>query len=285
MRNLLLGAAAIAMSGCSWLGLGSGHNDYSNYNQNTGYYKANAGKQATPVHGGCGSEQCLSRWNIEGGIGPAFIVGGTAVTGDELNAGSGAEIRNIKMSDAYDTGYRAELGGSYALNPNRKVTLQGYLQENDSSGALDWGTIGNEAFTGALSDYRAYGIEAGLRQYAAPRRAPLLRSVRPYVEGKLGAARVSDIDIEGAQLGGQAFNGGVDVPFYEGGWVPTAAGLVGLETPAFKHMTLGLETGIRYIGKLDTDTTVLSSGGAISGSNNGSDSWTIPVTLRARYRF
>ena len=285
MRKLLLGSAAltasIALSGCSFLGIG-GHDDYRNYQRAHAHHGAHHGHQAKQS---CGSTNCLSRWNLEGGIGPSFVVDGTAVTGGRTNAGSAATIRNISMNDAYDTGWRGELGASYALTPNTKVTALGFVEEADSAGAVNWGTVGDQALTGALSDYQSYGGELGLRHYFAPTRGIILNSVRPYVEGRVGLAQVDDIAIEGAQLGGDAFNGGAPVAFYDDSLVGTAAGLVGFETPLTRYSTIALETGVRYSGGLDSDNSVLAAGNPLAGINNGGERVTIPVMLRGRYRF
>lgn len=280
MRILLFGAATIALSGCSFLGLG-GQKDYSHYNKSNGYY----GHQASHApKSSCTSNQCLARWNLEGGIGPSFVVGGTAVTGDETNELPGLAINNIKMKDAYDTGWRAELGGSYALNPNRKVTATAFVDQADSAGRQDWGQIEAETnLTGALTDYKSYGAELGLRQYFAPRPGLILPSIRPYVEGRLGATHVDDIAITGAQANGVALPGG-DIAFYDSGWVGSAAGLVGIETPLTKYSTIALETGVRYTQGLDSSDNI-QPGTALAGTNNGSSRTTIPLMLRGRYRF
>ena len=279
MRILLAGAAAIALSGCSWLGLGS-NNDYKDYgyNANTGDYGYQAHRPAPQA---CQSNQCLSRWNLEGAVGTSFAVGGKAVTGDKANI---TTLNNVDMKDAYKMGYRAELGGSYALNPNRKITANAFLDEAQSDGTQNWGTVGGQALTGSLSDYKSYGAELGLRQYFAPRRGLILKSVRPYVEGKLGAAHLDDVRIQGAVLGGAAF-AATDVPFYESGWVGTAAGMVGIETPLTRYSTIALETGVRHTQGPKTDKSVLAPGFPIAGTNNGGSRTTIPVMLRGRYRF
>jgi len=280
MRILLAGAAAIALSGCSFLGLGGNH-DYKDYgyNANTGYYGHQAHTPAPKKT--CTSGQCLSRWNLEAAVGPSFIVDRDAVTGGKANT---TGLNNISMQDVYKTGYRAELGGSYALNPNRKLTGNVFLDEAQSDGRQDWGTVGGQALTGSLSDYKSYGAELGLRQYFAPRRGMILNSVRPYVEGKLGAARLDDVRIQGSELGGATFSA-TDVPFYESGWVGTAAGMVGVETPLTKYSTIALETGVRYTQGPKSDNTVLAPGFAIAGTNNGGSRTSIPVMLRGRYRF
>ncbi len=274
MRVLLLGAATIALSGCSWMGAG---HQKSNQSSDYGYYSSSKDEC-------CVGGKSLSRWNVEAGVGPQFMVGGDAITGDQIHPTNGGESGVVSMSDAYETGMRYELGGSYALNPNRKVTLMGHYATADGEDVTA-GTIGGNAVTGTMGDYEAYGVEAGIRQYFAPKAAPVFGSIRPYVEGRLGATHVDDIALENAQITGSGAWLGGTVPMYEGGWVPTGAGLVGVEAPVFKRATLGLETGIRYTGTLESDNSALTGANPLAGINNGSDNWTIPVMLRGRYRF
>jgi len=120
MRILLLGAAAVALSGCSFLGLG-GQKDYSHHNAGNGY----ANHHQTNSHSSCGGSQCISRWNLEGGIGATSQVGGTLFDGEGV---AGAQLTKLSMREAYDPGVRGELGLSYALNPSRKVTATGFYE-------------------------------------------------------------------------------------------------------------------------------------------------------------
>ena len=284
MRILLAGAAATALSGCSFLGLGGNH-DYKDYgyNAHTGNYGYQV-QQAAPK--ACQSNQCLSRWNLEGAIGPSFAVGGTAVSGDKLNPRPRTAVRNLDNNDIFDTGYRAELGGSYAVNPNRKITANAFVEKANGGDVVDWGTLNGASLQGGLSDYDTYGAEIGVRQYFAPRRGLILKSVRPYVEGKLGAAYLDDITLNNVTTSaGAVVNNIADLPFYEGGWVPTAAGMIGIETPIAKYTTIGLETGLRYTGTPKTDKSAIRPGTALSGANNGGARYSVPVMLRGRYRF
>ncbi len=271
MRILLLGVATVALSGCSWLGLGGNAHNGPSSNDGYGYY------------GGSGDGCCntLSRWNLEAAVGPEFIVGGDALTGNKVHAPAVSTTQ--KMKDIYDPGMRYELGGSYALNPNRKLTLMGSYAKAEGE-QVNLGTFGGQAVTGKMGDYERWGIEAGMRQYFAPTPAPLVRSLRPYVEAKLGAANVQDIALENAMRGGVAYNGGA-VPLYKSSWVPSAAGMIGVEAPIFKRATLGLETGIRYTGEAKSDTSFLNGAHPLGGVNNGTENWTVPVMLRGRYRF
>ena len=279
MRLLMLGTAAIALSGCSFLGYGQ--KNHSNYNAQTGYY----GQQAAQApQSRCHSGNCLARWNLEGGVGPTFAAGKNIITASRTNANPNTDFNSISFGDAYETGVRAELGGSYALAPNTKVSLLGHYEQAQSDGAQDWGTIGGENLTGALTDYKSYGAELGLRQYFKPVNGVVFNSVRPYVEARAGASRVNDIGVVNTQLGGATFSA-TEVPLYKDSWVGTAAGLVGIETPIARYTTIGLETGVRYQGGLKSDTSVLAAGSPLGGLNNNRGRVSIPVTLRGRYRF
>lgn len=280
MRLLMLGSAAILLSGCSFLGLGD--KKTPNYNPQTGYYGQHSQQQ--PTQSRCHTGNCLARWNVEGGVGTVFPASKNILTPSRTNNVAGTDFNSASFGDAFETGVRAELGGSYALAPNTKVTLLGHYEQADSAGVQNLGAIGGQQLTGAVSDYEAWGGEIGLRQYFTPRRVPLIDSVRPYVEARGGVSRVNDIGLADTQLDGAVFNAG-EVPLYENSWVGTAAGLVGIETPIAKYTTLGLETGVRYQGGLESDTSVLGAGTQLGGLNNNRGRVSIPLTLRGRYRF
>lgn len=282
MRKLLLGAAAISLSGCSLLGIGgsSAHQGYNAPSHGTGY--ASTGSNCSPTHAVLANGNCLSRLNLEGGIGASFNVGGDVITGDKSTA-PGTVVRNIDFDEAYETGIRYELGGSYAMSPTTKITAMGFVDEAESAGNMNLGTIGGAAFTGQMSDYKSAGLELGLRKYFNPTAAPLVRSVRPYVEGRVGAAYQDAVFLENAQLGGVNIGTG-RLAFSDAGWVPTAAGLVGLETPLTRFSTIGVETGIRYTGSTDQNTTTFGPG-PFQNLNDSDARISVPLMLRGRYRF
>ncbi len=271
MRILLLSTAAIALSGCSWLGLGGHHGSTHAQNNSYGAYKTS---QQPRQH----NTNHLARWNVEGGFGREFMAGGNLLSGAD-NSLRITTPAKLSMKSAYETGKRFDLGGSYAVNPNRKLIVNGFQSKFDGERQII-GTQGATTLSGQISDYDSYGIEAGMRQYFLPMNAPLVRSVRPYVEGRLGATHVDDINIgqiTRTSPGGVVTNRG-SYRAYDGGWVPNAAGLVGVETPLFNRMTVGVETGIRYSGKLDAVP------GGFAGENGG-EKWSVPLSLRGRYRF
>lgn len=229
----------------------------------------------------------LSRWNLEGSVGQEYMVGGDFSTPDEVTPIAGQRATELSMKDAFEAGMRYELGGSYALNPNRKLTLMGSYTHAEGKDVEIWNRDAPPlAINGKPSDYESYGVEAGLRQYFKIQQAPIVGSLRPYIEGRVGAAKVKDIEFENYRNTGGPLPG--PAPVYDGGWVATGAGLVGVEVPVFKRATLGLETGIRYRSSLDGNRTRFGPGGAapfLENFNNGSENWTVPVSLRGRYRF
>jgi len=277
MRIVLLSATAIALSGCSWLGGNSKSYNSTSYAQNTATYNSQHASN-------CCNDKILSRWNIEGGIGAEFLSGDDFLDAEDAISNTPFTHNNVSMRNAFGTGTRYDIGGSYAINPNLKLTATGYKTEHNGRNI----NVGTDAMgatlRGQVSDYEAYGLEAGLRQYALPIKAPLVNSVRPYVEGRIGAANINDLRLTNATLGGVAT---ADQLIYDGGWVPTGAGLIGIETPVFNRFTMGLETGIRYTGKLDGHTSggTFGVGGISEGTNGESDKWSVPLMLRGRYRF
>lgn len=284
MRILLCGVAAVALSGCSWMGLGNSHKSHT-YGDNTYAHK-------TSNKGCCAGGKTLSRWNVEAGLGADFVVGGDAITGRQSNPGflnPTTTLQDVSNSDVYAVGYRAELGGSYALNPNRKLTLTGHYAQADGN-EVTWGTQDTATLRGTMSDYKSYGVEAGIRQYITPLRVPLLKSIRPYAEGKIGAAYLDAVRLENINEVGGSVNPGTptSLAMYESGWGPTAAGLIGIETPIFNRFTMGVETGIRYSGTPKSDNSDTANGtfnARYAGANNGGERWSVPLTIRGRYRF
>lgn len=269
MRKILLCTAAVSLSGCSFLGFGG----QKNYNQ----YSAPVSHTPAPQ---CPKGSCYSRWNLEGGVGVATMIDGTAFTADEL----GTDLNDQSMSKMYNTGYRAEIGGSYALNPNQKLIAMAHYEHADDAGVTNMGQIGGADFVAAMTDYEAIGGEIGIRQYFQPQRGFVTKSIRPYIEGRVGLSHVDDIQLQNAELGGAAFNGGNPVAFYDDSWVGSAAGLIGIETPISRFSTIGIETGLRYREGLDADDSDVG-GTPLDGTNRGGSNLSVPVMLRGRYRF
>lgn len=329
MRILLCGVAAVALSGCSWLGYttdgyegGSSYSASHHGNTGGGHYNPQissgqyagtayqSGGYAYPVaqtypmdfdpsgpivgntiypaathqahsghhngaHGYHGPK-AENRWTVNGSLGTEFTTDGDIFNGSRA---AGPGFNNVNMKDAYEMGLRAELGAARSLRGNRMVTGQMFYSKADGERVNLRGTGANTR-SGKFSDHESYGVELGLRQYVSMRNS----AYKPYVEGRLGAAHVDDIQLEDYRLNTGVAGTGLTTDFIEGGWVPTGAALIGVERPISDKMMLGLETGLRYSGELDGDTLSAAAPGFV-GSNDYQERWTVPVSLRGRYRF
>lgn len=275
----VIGVSTLALSGCSFFNGFGGQSGHHGANTHNGGAYSDCGSS-------CVGGKQISRLNFEAGAGYDFITDGDAISGTQTHAGfPGQNLNNIEMKDAYDNAYNAFVGASYMINPDRKLTGQ-YTYSTAEGQTNDLGReTGRLTNTNAkLSRYESHGVDVGLRQYFQPKYLGSSNfQYRPYVEGKLGAAYVDDINLISVEQGNPASSRTVD--FYDGGWVPTAAGMVGIETPLFNRTTIGLETGIRYTGQLDSASNLQAQAPNLSGSNNGSERWTVPVAIRGRYRF
>lgn len=273
MRILFCGVAAIALSGCSWLG-------FSNNGYNSGYTNTNTGYSSTTTASGP-AYRAPSKFGLTGSIGTGVVLGGNAITGN--NTPGLLNVHQVSMNQAYGKGMQAELGGTYQLNRKQALTINGFYQKAKGKSDVVFANAPGAVFAGQLSDYTAYGIDAGLRHNLAKARMPLLKSVQPYVEGRVGVARISSMEGQNITLNGVAVPT-APIRLYEGRYVPTASALVGFERPIGRHAALGFETGIRYIGRGNPDDTTVS-GTIFDGLNKGSDRIEIPVRIRGSYRF
>lgn len=277
-----LGVSTLALTGCSFFNGHGNSNSHQTYGgHNGGSYNAPATCNSASGAANCQYGAALSKWNLESNIGGEYITGGEAITAvsraDPLNS---AEINELDMKDAYDEGRRVELGGSYALNPNQKITaMVNYSHAEGNTRNL--GQIDGFDVAGKLSDYKGVGVEAGFRQYFNPQRVGQNFGYRPYVEGRLGANNIDDVKV--TYVTDRPVATTQTTALYEGGWVPTVAALAGVETPFFNRGTIGLETGLRYAGALDREASAVNS--EFISANKASDRWSVPLTIRGRYRF
>jgi len=121
-----------------------------------------------------------------------------------------------------------------------------------------------------FSDLEQVTIEGGVRRYLGGWNNPV-SGFRPYVGAVGGFTHTNDIDI--TQSSATLVDPAVFTQQYvDGGWSPTAAGLVGAEWQVGGRTALGVETGIRWTDNLNTN---LKSSDAVS----------IPLRLRGRVSF
>ncbi len=339
MRILLCGVAAVALSGCSWLGYTNdgytqgtsygayqgaapaGHYGGGHYNPQiqTGNYSADVYEKSgyqypvattypvdydhggqlvgntmypaathsvpaqhsktyhTPHRGGHYGSHSENRWTVNGALGTEISTGGQIFSGENA---AGFAYNNLSMDEVYKPGFRAELGAARSLKGNRMVTMTGFYSKAKGEEVALRETAQNTV-VGKFSDHESYGAELGLRQYV---NMPISKKYKPYVEGRVGGAYIDDIALNDVRLSTSPATANRNFSFIEGGWVPTGAALIGVERPISSNAMLGLETGIRYSGGLDDDTIAPAST-ALAGAAQYEERWSVPVSLRGRYRF
>jgi len=215
---------------------------------------------------------------IAGGIGTAFAADGNIFGGKDAGPASGefgqpsagrdvSAIESISYGDAFDNPINYDIGAEYDIGPS--TTVLGRLGYSEADGQeIEIGSVTEGGVTAPLlaefSDFEQFKIEGGVRQYLGG------AALRPYVSALGGFVYNDDIDVTQTSA---AFAGGPEtIEFADGGWQPTAAGLVGAEWQVGPRTAIGVETGIRWRDGLDTNTDT-------------TDVISIPLQLRGRVAF
>ena len=261
MRLLLIGASAVALSGCAWMGSGYAPHHYGSHSSYQYQYGQSQGYYAGPP----------KRTHLDVSIAAEEFTGGNALP---VATVGGVSTLKHELDDVYNTGWRASAGIHHDVAPRTTLTLDGFYKEADSKNdRLALSTDGTDTAYGSLTDYKSYGAEIGFREYATNFRPGQLR---PYVGATVGAAYVEGIDAVNVSLD-QGGTTGTTLQAYDGQWVPTASAVVGIDMPVSYNGTIGLESGLRYAGKRDLEF------GAFR--DNGTDAYSVPLRLRGRFRF
>jgi hypothetical protein len=215
-------------------------------------------------------------FGIEAGIGTDFFSSGDIFPG-EVAKDNVSAIAPIAYKDAYDNGTSYDVAATYDVN--RNTTLIGRLgyAKAESAGPIKVGTNSRGGTTGGtttadlfaeFSDLEQYTIEGGVRKYLGGWHNPV-SGFRPYVGATGGFTHTDDVVLTQTS---STLDAPIVQNYINGGWSPTAAGLVGAEWQVGNTTALGVETGIRWTDALDTN---FKSDDVIS----------IPVRLRGRVSF
>lgn len=250
-------------------------------------------QQPVRVESGCCSYQTGLRggsaalpFGFEAGIGTSFDIDG------ELFPGKGAgpaldengqpdpnrlvsATPAISYKDAFENGVSYDLATTYDISPSTTVLARvGYSEADGKDFSLGEATENGVTapITGRLSDMEQYTIEGGIRKYVGGFNNGLT-GLRPYVGVSGGFTHTNDLTLTQTSA---AFNGGAggseSQQYVEGGWTPTAAGVIGAEYQVGARTAIGVETGIRWTDDLQTNV-------------QSDDRWQVPVRLRGRVSF
>jgi hypothetical protein len=202
---------------------------------------------------------------------------------------SGAELRiqSRSFDEIYGDAMNITLQGAYGLEGNREILLGlGYTSAGE--GSVEVGTAAVVSGSGAtlvevpvngtFGDYKAWVVEAGLRQYFGG------GAFKPYIAGRVGAAFVNDIrasfSVPALDINAALNN----VPFYDSTTVLTGGIDLGVSYDVSDNFSLQVETGIRFAGGLDGNDANIGGLGLASINEEGSRT-VIPVSVRARWVF
>lgn len=219
-------------------------------------------------------------FGIEAGIGTNFFQNGDFVTAKPAGPASGSSTISVSATDAigykdaFKEGTHYDLAATYDLD--RNTTVLGRFGYGKASGEIvETGTVtdatGTETLFAEFSDLEQMTIEGGVRRYFGGWNNPN-GGLRPYVGAMGGFTHTDDVSLSQFSSGTILPNGSNVQPYVDGGWSPTAAGLVGAEWQVGRTTALGLETGIRWTDDLNTP-------------NKTQDAISIPVRLRGRVSF
>jgi hypothetical protein len=95
--------------------------------------------------------------------------------------------------------------------------------------------------------------------------------MRPYIGATAGAVNTKDVTLtqSSATLVDPAL---FTQTYIDGGWSPTASGVVGAEWAVGNRSAIGIESGVRWADGLKTNLP-------------STDRWSIPLKLRGRVSF
>jgi hypothetical protein len=227
--------------------------------------------------------------------------GAEFVTGGDVHGGTNAPVANLgalnpaltgvsatlqieprSFNDVYGTLYGVRGAVSYGLDDNAE-TFFGLTYSWGSGDRLQVGGAAVPALNttlpvyGDFGNFKAWGLEAGYRYFFDTG-----SNVHPYVAAKGTVQWVDKINatftIPDANITL------TDVRFYDSSTAWGAGLDVGFLWQAGPGLSVGVESGIAYAGKLKDDDRDIGGLG-LAGINNEGDRWTIPLkaTLRATF--
>jgi hypothetical protein len=216
------------------------------------------------------------RWSAEFGLGFDNSISGN------INSGAVGTINNQavvitknRYEDVYGTGLHLRFGGGYMLRESTEVRATFTYQSVDAD-LTRMGDIGSSSLYGEYDDYQSFGLDVGLRRYAA-----VADRFHLYGEGTIGLAFIGETDVmlvaPGANLAGDATD------FYDRTSAFTVAGNAGVLFETSERVGVFGQMGLRYVtGMSDVDGL---AGTGLEEINDSSARWTLPFLVGVRARF
>ena len=229
------------------------------------------------VGGGLRGASVAMPFGVEAGVGTEIGIGGDIFTG-AIAKPSGTNFISaldpVAYKDAYKNAVNYNMAASYDVNPSTTLLASvGYSKaegERQKVGTINDGALVTEDLFAQWGDLEQVTLEGGVRKYMGGWNNGM-SGVRPYVQGTAGFTHNQAVNLvqDSATLAPAALN---TQQYIDGGWTPTASGMVGAEMQVGPTMAVGVETGVRWRDDLNTNI-------------QSDDRWSIPVQLRGRVSF
>ncbi len=213
-------------------------------------------------------------FGLELGGGQDFNIDGNFFPGekgktDAVSLLTVSELAPIGYDDAFENSKGLDLTATYDVSQSTTLLARAGYSKADGN-LLNIGTVSDGVVTEDLyaefSDLEQYTIEGGFRKYMG-----YPAGMRPYIGATAGFTKYDDVSL--TQSSATLVDPSVFTQTYaDGGWAPTASGIVGAEWALGPRSGIGIETGVRWTEALDTNFI-------------SDDKISVPVRLRGRLSF
>ncbi|MCA1583313.1 MAG: porin family protein [Acidobacteria bacterium] len=216
-------------------------------------------------------------WSVDVGIGWENSLTGNAISsGVGRLANRAVVIEEQTWDDVYGTAVLFRIGVGYELGDRTEARANFRYHSKDTE-ALQIGNLGGSPLFAELDSYKAWALEGGYRSYFAEGS----ETWRPYAEGTVGFARISEIQ---ASLAAPALAIVLsDADFFDSSTAFTFAVAGGVLYNFTDRFAADVRLGFRYIGGLN-EADGLQAGG-LENIDDDTSRWTLPLTVGARVRF
>ncbi len=218
-----------------------------------------------------------SRWVADFGVGIDTSINGNVNSGAiGMLQGQATAILPNSYGDVYGTGIQLRFGGGYMLDDVSELRGVFTYQSADAD-LVRLGDIGPSSLYGQYSDYKAFGLDFGLRRYV-----PLSRhDLRVYGEGTIGLAFIDRINaLFAAPQSNLVFS---STDFYDRTAAFTWTIGAGVLFRIAEQLDLTAQLGLRHVSGLSEVDQFAGTG--LEDINNDTGRLTFPIVVGLHVRF
>jgi hypothetical protein len=222
------------------------------------------------------NEGVRGRWSV------TFTGGAAVPAGGEFHEGGRGTVLGLPTSvdaktngDIFDPGIGWRAGVGYGLSRNVEVFGDFVWGRADAS-ELSVGNVASLDLRAAFADYTTAGMDGGVRYHFTP-----TARVAPYVSALAGFRRVGAISgTFSVPAAGVTLQ---DTPFFDDSTVPVFGSDLGVLFGVSRHVSLGVEAGVRYHPDLSQVEGLAGTG--LENLNDAGDRWSVPIAGVVRFGF